>query len=119
MKNFDEIKKQKHDVSIEQFAEILSEGGFVIRKFIVGKQSALDGVLLKNTNFPKNVLIGPLVREDKVILADGNTTLQNNDVLIFIGMEKDIDLIKNQLQRVSWFRRIINWILKIFRRKKD
>jgi len=106
-----------NEISLEQIGEILEAGDFIVRKFIVGKQSLLDGVLLKNSSIPDNILIGPLIREDEIILADGNTVLQNNDIIVLIGKREDIDIFKGQVEGITTLKRMKNFINKLFTRK--
>jgi len=110
------LNNDEHNVSLEQFGEILEAGDFVVRKFIVGKHSLLDGVLLKNSNIPVNILIGPLIRENEIILADGNTILLNNDILILVGKKDDIGIFKGQLKEITTLKKIKNFIFKLFRK---
>ena len=106
-----------NNISLDQIGEILEAGDFIVRKFIVGKHSLLDGVLLKNSNIPDNILIGPLIREDEIILADGNTVLHNNDIIILIGKRDDIGIFKGQLEGITTLKKVKNFINKLFTRK--
>ncbi len=117
MQLYTALNNDEHTITLEQFGEILNAGDFIIRKFIVGKHSLLDGVLLKNSNIPVNILIGPLVREKEIILADGNTILRNNDILVLVGKKDDIEIFKNQLKEITVFKRAKNFINKLFRKK--
>lgn len=116
MELYTTLNNDEHNVSLEQFGEILETGDFVVRKFIVGKHSLLDGVLLKNSNIPVNILIGPLIRENEIILADGNTILLNNDILILVGKKDDIGIFKGQLKEITTLKKIKNFIFKLFRK---
>lgn len=89
------------DISIDEFLEILKKGNIRLKQVTVENHSLLDGVQLKNTTLPKNILVAFLIRENNVTLADGNTYLEKNDVLILLGKEEDLDKIKAQLKGLS------------------
>ncbi len=116
MELYTTLNNDEHDISLEQFGEILKAGDFIVRKFIVGKHSLLDGVLLKNSNIPVNILIGPLVRENEILLADGNTILLNNDIIILVGKKDDIGIFKGQFKKIGIFKKVKNYINKLFRK---
>lgn len=113
---FDALNTDNNDLTFNQFSDVLTAGKLVIRKFIVEKQSLLEGVQIRNSNFPKNVLIGPLIRNNEVKLADGNTVLQNDDILILIGKTEEIEILKGQLKKVKLLKRISKSILKVFKK---
>lgn len=106
-------------ITFNELSEILQKGDIKLRKFIIGKHSLLDSIQLKNTSLPKNVLVGPLVREDKVILPDGNTVLRNGDMLVLLGREEDIKLTEEQMKGVTFLARIKDFVLKLLFRNKE
>lgn len=106
-------------ITFKEFSDILNKGEIKLRKFNIGKHSLLDGVQLKNTSLPGHVLIGPLVREDKIFLPDGNTILKNGDVLILLGREEDIIQTEDQMKEVTYLTRIKGFLGKLLVREKD
>jgi len=112
------LNNNEDRLSFEQFSEILKAGNLEIRKLIVGKHSLLDGVLIKNSNIPVKILIGPLIRKNEVVLADGNTILHNNDILILIGKNEDIGIFKDLVKKITVARKVKNFVNKLFMSKK-
>jgi Trk K+ transport system NAD-binding subunit len=104
------------DVTSEEFLRILGKGEIKLKQFVVGEHSPLDGIPLRHTNLPRDVLIGPLIRKECVILPDGNTILEKDDIIILIGKEEDINDTRNQLASVSVVGRVLNTVTTIFRK---
>ncbi len=108
----------KEDISIEEFMKILKKGGIKLKQLRVEDHSMLEGRRLKETNLPKNVLVGPLIKNDIAMLPDGNTLLEKNDILILLGTENDINITKSQLTGMHGIGKVLNFIAGIFRKKK-
>jgi NhaP-type Na+/H+ and K+/H+ antiporter len=100
------------DISIDEFLSILNKGEIKLKQIMVGEKSLLDGVQLKNTNLPKNILIGPLIKGNNIILPDGNTKLEKNDILVLLGKEKDISDIKALVESLSIFGKVKKFFQK-------
>jgi trk system potassium uptake protein TrkA len=64
--------------------KLLKEGEAQVLEFIVTEQSPTMGKKLKDTSFPKNSIIGAIVRNEKVIVPTSEDTLHLDDkVIIF------------------------------------
>ena len=108
----------KENVTEQEFIEILQAGNIKMKRLTVGGHSRLDGIELKWTSLPKDILIGPIVRKNEVILPDGDTKLKNGDVIIIFGSEKDLDIIKELLLAEGLMARIKRIIAGLVQRKK-
>jgi len=114
------MKKEsiKENVTEQELIEILKTGNIKMKRLTVGVHSRLDGIELKWTSLPKDILIGPIVRKNEVILPDGDTKLKNGDVIIIFGSEKDLDIIKELLLAEGLMARIKRIIAGLVQRKK-
>lgn len=113
------MKKEQlnEKISEQEFISILKSGDIKMKRLIVGGHSKLDGLQLKFTGLPKDVLMGPLIRENKVILPDGDTKLEHGDVIILFGKEKDLDITKELLSPVSIWTRFRVALKKLIKAK--
>lgn len=68
---------------IETDAEVL--------EYIVSKNAKITKKTLKHTQFPKNAIIGGVIRGEEVFIAKGDTQLQENDKVILFALPKAID----------------------------
>jgi len=84
--------ESREEISSQEFMQVLQKGGIKMKRLKVGGHSKLDDIELKWTNLPKNVLLGPLVRKDEVLLPDGETKLKHGDEVIIFGTEDDLAL---------------------------
>lgn len=107
------------DMKAEDFFSILQKGSIKLKQVVVEEKSQLDGVLLKKTNLPKNVMIGPLVKGETVILPDGNTRLEKGDLLTLLGTEDDIRDTKAQLEAPTKFSRLIQFFKRTKRKQNS
>ncbi len=48
----------------------------------------VDGKKIEEANFPKEILIGAIVRNGSVITPDNNSILEGNDHLIVVVLDK-------------------------------
>ena len=91
-------KEELHeDISEEEFIKILQTGEIKMKRLTVGGHSKLDGLELKWTSLPREILMGPLIRKEQVILPDGDTKLKHGDIIIIFGKEKDLEITKELL----------------------
>lgn len=108
------------EISEQEFINILKKGEIKMKQFAVGKNSLLDGLQRKMIILPKNVLMGPVLREDQVMLPDGDTLLENGDIIIFLGYEKNLNIMHDMLyggDASSGFKRLIGKLLSRLTRK--
>ena len=64
---------------------ILNRGEAQVVEYKVTEKSKLCNKLLKKIKFPKNTLVGAVVRNDKVLIPRGDFTIKLNDELIFFA----------------------------------
>lgn len=106
------------NITEQEFFKILESGNIKMKRLTVGVHSKLDGIELKWTNLPKDVLMGPLVRRKEVILPDGDTKLKHGDVIIIFGTQHDLELTKDLLLAEGIITRIKKIISGLISRKK-
>lgn len=75
----------------------LEMGDGTIEQIIIQDDSNLIGKKLMEIKFPKNVLIGTIVRNERVIIPDGKTLLKGGDRVTLLGKKEDVDVALNQL----------------------
>lgn len=102
------MKKEElnEKISEQEFISILQKGDIKMKRLIVGGHAKLDGLQLKFTGLPKDVLMGPIVRKDTIILPDGDTTIKHGDVIILFGKDKDLDITKELLSPIGIWTRL-------------
>lgn len=76
---------------LREFRKDLEMGGGAIEQYLIEEKSLLVNKKLKDIQLPKNVLLGAVVRENKVIIPDGQTTLKIGDRVTFIGEKDEIE----------------------------
>lgn len=77
----------------------LEMGDGSIEQIIVDEESALVNKKLMEIKFPKAVLIGTIVRDDRVIIPDGKTVLMKGDKVTLLGKKEDVEAVVHQLSR--------------------
>ena len=75
---------------LKELRKDLELGDGAIDQVVIADSSKMIGKKLMEINFPENVLIGAIVRDDKVIIPDGQTVIQEGDKLTLIGEKDDI-----------------------------
>ena len=69
----------------------LEMGDGTIEQIVVDQASFLSGKRIMDIKFPKNVLMGTIVREDEVIIPDGQTELKEGDKVTLLGKKEDVE----------------------------
>ena len=69
----------------------LEMGDGTIEQIVVGDDSRLIGKKLMDIRFPKNVLVGTIVRDEKVIIPDGQTVFKDGDRVTLLGAKADVE----------------------------
>jgi len=75
------LKELKHDLEL---------GDGTIEQLVIDEKSKIAGKKLMEVKFPENVLVGAIVREEKVIIPDGNTVFQKGDKVTLLGEKDDV-----------------------------
>ncbi|MFH1943139.1 MAG: TrkA C-terminal domain-containing protein, partial [bacterium] len=77
----------------------LEMGDGTIEQIVVEENSPLSGKKLMEIKFPKAVLVGTIVRNDQVIIPDGQTILEKGDKVTLLGKKEDVEEILNKLSK--------------------
>ncbi|MCU0642784.1 MAG: hypothetical protein MUC94_00785 [bacterium] len=75
------LKEFKHDLEL---------GDGAIEQLVIDEKCKIADKKLKEVEFPKNVLVGAIVRKGKVIIPDGNTVIRKGDKLTLLGEKQDV-----------------------------
>ncbi len=87
-----ETEKTSIDSSrIKELKKDLETGGGAIEQITIYDYSPMLGKKLKNTQLPKEVLIGTILRGEEVIIPDGNYEFQVGDKVTLLGKKSDVD----------------------------
>ena len=76
-----QLKEFKHDLEL---------GDGAIEQLVIDDKCKIAGKKLMEITFPANVLVGAIVRDDKVIIPDGNTVIQTGDKVTLLGEKDDV-----------------------------
>lgn len=66
-----------------------------VLEFLVPKNAKIAKKQLKDIDFPKDAIIGGVVRTDKTFVAVGDTQLQEGDKVVVFALEQSIDKVVN------------------------
>lgn len=87
-----ETEKTTIDSSrIKELRKDLESGGGAIEQVIIYDYSPIIGKKLKNVELPKEALVGTILREETVVIPDGNYTFQIGDKVTLLGKKEDVD----------------------------
>lgn len=75
---------------LKEFRKDLELGDGKIEQVVVDKNSKIANKKLQEVKFPKNVLVGAIVRNERVIIPDGKTAFQPGDKVTLIGEKEDV-----------------------------
>ncbi len=76
-------------LDVENFAS----GRARLLEYKIGKNSPLINKMLKNCEFPKDTLIVGITRDSKLFIPNGNSTLQEDDKVIFMGLSHSLNIL--------------------------
>ena len=60
--------------------------------------SPIAGQKVRDIDFPEGVLIGAILKEDKVIKPKGGTRVEEGDVIVLFSMAADVPEVERLLQ---------------------
>jgi K+/H+ antiporter YhaU regulatory subunit KhtT len=75
---------------LKEFKRDLELGDGTIEQLVIEENCKLAGKKLKEIKFPENVLLGAIVRKEKVVIPDGNTIIQIGDKVTLLGEKDDV-----------------------------
>ena len=71
--------------------ESLIKQNIKITRFTLGKKSPLNGCKIKDARLSPEVLILCVIKKDRLIIANGDTLLNEQDSLFLMGPESELD----------------------------
>ncbi len=77
--------------TVKELREDLEDGGGTIVQVILEDGSAFSGKKLKEIKMPKEALVGTIVRDEKIVIPDGETVFQAGDKVTLLGKKEDVD----------------------------
>lgn len=83
----------EEQAGFEEIAKMISvaQGNVTVSEVILREESVADGMEIRAIDFPKDTLIGGVIRGGKVMIPNGNTILKGGDRLIVIANEDSLD----------------------------
>ena len=88
-KNVDDLKKD------------LEAGGGTIEQIIIEDRSAFLGKKLKEIQLPEDALVGTIIRNEEVIIPDGETIFELDDKVTLLGKREDVEKTISQIKTES------------------
>ena len=76
-------------LDVENFAD----GKARLLEYKINEKSILVNQQLKNCEFPKDTLIVGITRDGELFIPNGNTTLQEDDKVIFMGLSHSLNML--------------------------
>lgn len=77
--------------SIQELTKDLEAGGGTIVLVTIAEGSPIAGKKLKEIELPKEALIGTIVRNDQILIPDGETAFQTEDKISLLGKREDVE----------------------------
>jgi K+/H+ antiporter YhaU regulatory subunit KhtT len=94
-KDFEKERIDKDD--LRGLRADLETGGGTIVQAVLGEESSMVGKRLKEIRLPEDTLLGTIVRDDRVIIPDGQTQLQAGDKVTLLGKADDVEKVVEQM----------------------
>lgn len=82
-----------------QSATSLSDLDAEVLEFKISSDSKINGVQIKEMDFPKNAVIGVVIRQDEIIPATGNLALETDDLVLVLALSKAVNTIEKYFAR--------------------
>ena len=93
-KEIEKLSEDKETVDREhlrEFRKDLELGGGAIEQIVIDENSPILNKKLMDIKLPKQVLLGAIVRNEKVIIPDGQTIVKNGDRITLLGESEDVE----------------------------
>ena len=94
MNTVSSILKHVHKGTIEN-AYTISNGEYEVIEAEIIETSELINKDLKNSNFPEEIRIGAVLRDQKVIIPRSDFTFKKDDSVVFIAKKESISFVEN------------------------
>lgn len=75
----------------------IAENKAEIMEIVVNKNSSIIGKALKDGVFPKNSILGAIIRDEKIIIPTGEDFIKDNDKLIIFAVKESIKEVEKLL----------------------
>jgi hypothetical protein len=93
-----DFEKERIDKdSLQGLRTDLEAGGGTIAQALLGKESPLVGKKLRDIKLPEDTLLGTILRDEEVIIPDGETLLQAGDKVTLLGKTEDVEKLVEQM----------------------
>jgi len=79
----------------------LEKRGGLLEQVEISSRSVVAGKKIKDTELPREVLLGPILRGQELIIPDGETVLQAADRVTLLGKKKDVEATAKLLKGLS------------------
>ena len=99
-KELEGLKENFHKIWKEEARELkmsLEKGGGALEQIAIDAGSPAKGKQVKELTLPKEVLLGPVLRGNNLIIPDGETELREGDRVTLMGTKKDLVAAKKYL----------------------
>ncbi len=98
----DELRKDFEKERIDRSSLLglradLEAGGGTIVQGVLGEESPLVGKRLKDITLPEDTLLGTIVRDDEIVIPDGQTLLRAGDKITLLGKTEDVEKALDQM----------------------
>jgi K+/H+ antiporter YhaU regulatory subunit KhtT len=93
-----DFEKERIDrSSLQGLRSDLEAGGGTIVQAVLGEESPLIGKRLKDITLPEDTLLGTIVRDDEIVIPDGQTLLRAGDKITLLGKAEDVEKALEQM----------------------
>ncbi|GEM_PF-728785 len=80
---------------VKEMEKDLEEGGGTIKQVVISAKAKVCGKNIKAVEFPKDSLIGTIMRNEKVLIPDGDTEFLPDDKVTILGKKEAVlDVVK-------------------------
>jgi trk system potassium uptake protein TrkA len=85
-----EITETLSKRDVKEMEKDLEEGGGTIKQVVISAKAKVCGKKIKEVEFPKDALIGTLVRNDQVLIPKGDTEFLPEDKVTILGKKEAV-----------------------------
>jgi hypothetical protein len=85
-----EITEALSKRDVKEMEKDLEEGGGTIKQVVISAKAKVCGKKIKEVEFPKDALIGTLVRNDQVLIPKGDTEFLPEDKVTILGKKEAV-----------------------------
>ncbi|MBN2093537.1 hypothetical protein JW964_28200 [candidate division KSB1 bacterium] len=89
-KEITEVTETLSKRNVKEMEKDLEEGGGTIKQVVISAKTKVCGKKIKEVEFPKDSLIGTIVREEQVLIPDGDTEFLPEDKVTILGKKEAV-----------------------------